>query len=194
MAMTETANRKGFELNHLLHPARAFRTPMDVVADPDMTVQEKRAILASWASDACAVKAAPDLRRPPSASLVRFDDVMDALKRPETSPTNPNTASSSIAPGAGRTFTKLGPAAARSSSVEPRMRKSVIAVALAAVLWTPEASGQTIVQKTDWRAKPYETYLRPPISVPGVDGDIRTKPPRRHLPTDWQAPGLLSFQ
>jgi hypothetical protein len=79
MAMTETANRKDFELDHLLHPAQAFRTPMDVVADPDMTVQEKRAILASWASDACAVEAAPDL--PPSAPLVRFDDVMDALKR-----------------------------------------------------------------------------------------------------------------
>ena len=79
--MTETANRKDFELDHLLHPARAFRTPMDVVADPGMTVQEKRAILASWASDACAVEAAPDLRRPPLAPLVRFDDVMDALKR-----------------------------------------------------------------------------------------------------------------
>ena len=79
--MIETANRKDFELDHLLHPARAFRTPMDVVANPDMTVQEKRAILASWASDACAVEAAPDLRRPPSASVVRFDDVMDALKR-----------------------------------------------------------------------------------------------------------------
>jgi len=81
MAMTETANRKDFELDYLLHPARAFRTPMDVVADPDRTVHEKRAILASWASDACAVEAAPDLRCPPSASLVRFDDVMDALKR-----------------------------------------------------------------------------------------------------------------
>jgi hypothetical protein len=53
---------------------------MDVVADPDMSLQEKRAILASWASDACAVEAAPDLRSPPSAPTVRFDDVMDALK------------------------------------------------------------------------------------------------------------------
>ena len=79
--MTETANRKEFELDYLLHPAGAFRTPMDVVADPDLTLQEKRAILASWASDACAVEAAPDLRRPPSAPTVRFDDIMDALKR-----------------------------------------------------------------------------------------------------------------
>jgi hypothetical protein len=78
--MTETANRKDFELDRLLHPAGAFRSPMDVVADPDMTVQEKRAILASWASDACAVEAAPDLRSPPSGPIVRFDDVMDALK------------------------------------------------------------------------------------------------------------------
>ena len=79
--MPETAHRKEFELDYLLHPAGAFRTPMDVVADPDLTLQEKRAILASWASDACAVEAAPDLRRPPSAPTVRFDDIMDALKR-----------------------------------------------------------------------------------------------------------------
>ena len=78
--MTESANRKDFELDRLLHPAGAFRTPMDVVADPDMTVQEKRAILASWASDACAVEATPDLRSPPSAPIVGFDDVIDALK------------------------------------------------------------------------------------------------------------------
>jgi hypothetical protein len=80
VAMTGADNRKDFELDKLLHPARAFRTPMDVVADLGMTVQEKRAILASWASDACAVEAAPELRQPPSASVVRFDDVMDALK------------------------------------------------------------------------------------------------------------------
>ena len=79
--MTQTANRKEFELDLLLHPAGAFRTPMEVVNDPDMTAQEKRAILASWASDACAVEAAPELRRPPSAPPVRFDDIMDALKR-----------------------------------------------------------------------------------------------------------------
>lgn len=77
----QTENRKDFDLDHLLHPAGAFRTPMEVVNDPDMTVQEKRAILASWASDACAVEAAPDLRQPTGSSPVRFDDIMDALKR-----------------------------------------------------------------------------------------------------------------
>ena len=73
-------NRKDFDLTNFLHPAGAFRTPKDVVADPDLTLHEKRAILASWASDACAVEASPELRRPPSAPVVRFDDIMDALK------------------------------------------------------------------------------------------------------------------
>ena len=77
----QSENRKDFDLNRLLHPAGAFRTPMEVVTDPDMTVQEKRAILASWASDACAVEAAPDLRQPPSTPIIRFDDIMDALKQ-----------------------------------------------------------------------------------------------------------------
>ena len=86
--MTETANRKDFELDRLLHPAGAFRTPLDVVVDPDMTVQEKRAILASWASDACAVESDPNHRRPPSAPIVRFDDIMDALKQLDGEATN----------------------------------------------------------------------------------------------------------
>jgi len=77
----QSENRKDFDLDRLLHPAGAFRTPMEVVNDPDMTVQEKRAILASWASDACAVEAAPDLRQPTGSTPVRFDDIMDALKR-----------------------------------------------------------------------------------------------------------------
>lgn len=70
----------GFDLDRLLHPANAFSHPTDVVDDRDLTLTEKRAILASWASDACAVEAAPALRHPEGGALVRFDDVMDALK------------------------------------------------------------------------------------------------------------------
>jgi hypothetical protein len=70
-----------FDFDALLHPARAFAHPMDVVRDLDLTLNEKRAILASWASDACAVEAAPELRRPPDGPLVRFDDIMDALRK-----------------------------------------------------------------------------------------------------------------
>ena len=70
-----------FDLNALLHPAQAFAHPSDVVRDPDLTLNEKRAILASWASDACAVEFAPALRCPPNGSRpVGYDDVMDALR------------------------------------------------------------------------------------------------------------------
>jgi hypothetical protein len=69
-----------FDLDSLLHPAQAFDRPMDVVRDPDLTLNEKRAILASWASDACAVESAPALRQPPNGRTVTFDEVVDALR------------------------------------------------------------------------------------------------------------------
>ena len=69
-----------WELNDLLHPAQAFESPAAVLEDPDLTVNEKRAILASWASDACAVEAAPDLRAAPAGRVVRFDEIMEALR------------------------------------------------------------------------------------------------------------------
>ena len=76
--MTEAVNRKDFDLTNFLPPAGAFRSPKDVLAE---TLHEKRAILASWASEACAVEASPELRRPPSSPVIRFDDIMDALKQ-----------------------------------------------------------------------------------------------------------------
>jgi hypothetical protein len=69
-----------FDLDQLLHPARAFEHPSQVVNDPDLTLNEKRAILASWASDACAIEAAPDLRLHSGGAPVRFDDIMEALR------------------------------------------------------------------------------------------------------------------
>lgn len=69
------------ELEALLHPSKAFAHPLDVVNDPDLTTYEKRAILAAWASDACAVDSCPSARQLPGAKgPVTFDDVMDALK------------------------------------------------------------------------------------------------------------------
>jgi hypothetical protein len=64
----------------VLHPANAFGHPLEVVSDPDLTLNEKRAILASWASDACAIEAAPELRSCPSGMRVRFDEIMEALR------------------------------------------------------------------------------------------------------------------
>jgi hypothetical protein len=71
---------ENLDLNALLHPAQAFAHPMDVVRDRDLTLNEKRAILASWASDACAVEAAPALRQVPGGRLIGYDQVMDALR------------------------------------------------------------------------------------------------------------------
>ena len=69
------------DLDTLLHPSQAFEHPSDVVNDPDLTVSEKRAILASWASDACAIEAVPTLRRLPEENgPSTFDEVMDALR------------------------------------------------------------------------------------------------------------------
>lgn len=69
------------EVDILLHPAQAFEHPADVVHDPDLTLNEKRAILASWASDACAVEAAPALRRVPcSGRIVSVDEILEALR------------------------------------------------------------------------------------------------------------------
>jgi hypothetical protein len=64
----------------LLHPGNAFCTPSDVVSDSDLTLNEKRAILAAWASDACAVEAAPSLRSAPGGTrTVPIDDILRAL-------------------------------------------------------------------------------------------------------------------
>jgi hypothetical protein len=64
----------------LLHPSQVFEHPSEVVNDPDLSLNEKRAMLASWASDACAVEAAPALRKGPGGRVVEFDEIMDALR------------------------------------------------------------------------------------------------------------------
>jgi hypothetical protein len=75
------SDEDAFDLDSLLHPAQAFAHPNDVVNDPDLTLNEKRTILASWASDACAIEAVPSLRRLPGAKRpVPFDEVMEALQ------------------------------------------------------------------------------------------------------------------
>jgi hypothetical protein len=48
---TTPAHDNVFDFNALLHPGTVFSHPRDVVADPNLSLAEKRAILASWASD-----------------------------------------------------------------------------------------------------------------------------------------------
>ena len=68
------------DMTALLHPADAFSHPMDVVEDSDLTSYEKRAILSSWAADACAVKDLRDPSRTFHGAAVSFDDILDALR------------------------------------------------------------------------------------------------------------------
>ncbi|CDX22203.1 conserved hypothetical protein [Mesorhizobium sp. ORS 3324] len=69
-------------LDRLLSPARHFKHPEEVLKDDTLDLQEKRAILSSWASDACAVESVPALRRPPGSDQpVSLDQIMDALRR-----------------------------------------------------------------------------------------------------------------
>jgi hypothetical protein len=85
MAMMKMASaspqRAPFDLDieNLLHPAQAFKHLRHVVENLDLTLNEKRAILAWWASDARAIEAAPALRQAPGTAPARFDDVLDAL-------------------------------------------------------------------------------------------------------------------
>ena len=58
-----------------------FRHPFDVARHPSLEPEVKRAILASWASDANAVESRPALRRPAELGQpVPVDDVLAALR------------------------------------------------------------------------------------------------------------------
>lgn len=70
------------EVDRLLDPARFWDHPRDVLEDPFLSLSEKKSILASWASDRCAVASNPLLRKPENLKQpILFDDVMDALKQ-----------------------------------------------------------------------------------------------------------------
>ena len=58
---------------------RTFAFPVEVVEDPSLSVAEKRAILAEWASDRSAVESYPTLRQLPGTTFpVTFSSIMEA--------------------------------------------------------------------------------------------------------------------
>ncbi|MBR0939382.1 hypothetical protein [Bradyrhizobium jicamae] len=68
------------DLHALLHPGTAFEHPRDVVCHPNLSFSEKRAILASWASDASAIASCPSLRAPEGLKApVAIDEILEAL-------------------------------------------------------------------------------------------------------------------
>jgi hypothetical protein len=69
-------------LERCLRPAVGYNRPRDVLKDPDLDHDEKRAVLSSWASDASAVQDQPGLRWLLGApEPVPFREVRDALER-----------------------------------------------------------------------------------------------------------------
>jgi hypothetical protein len=72
----------GAAFERWLRPAVGFSHPTDVLKDPLLGADEKRAVLSSWASDASAVRDDPTLRwLLGTPEPVRLSDVRAALAR-----------------------------------------------------------------------------------------------------------------
>jgi hypothetical protein len=90
MRPTTARNGNVFEFEALLHPGTIYAHPRDVVSDPALTVAEKRAILASWASDASAIASSPALRVPEDPKEpVHINEILEALCALDGGPRNP---------------------------------------------------------------------------------------------------------
>jgi hypothetical protein len=88
--MRPTTAPDAFEFDAVIHPGKFFTHPRDVVSHPGLSIGEKRAILASWASDAAAVASCPSLRAPPGLKApVPIDDVLEALADLDDGPREP---------------------------------------------------------------------------------------------------------
>ncbi len=85
-----TAHDNVFDFDARLHPGTVFDHPRDVVVHPGLTTAEKRAILASWASDASAIASCPSLRSPAGLKKpVSIDEILEALCELDGGPPNP---------------------------------------------------------------------------------------------------------
>lgn len=90
MRPTTALDDNVFDFNALLHPGATFGHPREVVAHPNLSLAEKRAILASWASDASAIASCPALRAPDGLKApVTIDEILDALCALDGGPRNP---------------------------------------------------------------------------------------------------------
>jgi len=78
------------DLTAILHPGSVYEHPREVVADETLSIAEKRAVLASWASDAAAVASNPALRElAGSRRPVTIDEVLEALSALDHRPKGP---------------------------------------------------------------------------------------------------------
>lgn len=85
-----TATDNVIDIDALLHPGTAFNHPQDVVTRPTLTLSEKRAIQASWASDASASPSCPALRAPDGLKApISIDEILEALCALDDGPGHP---------------------------------------------------------------------------------------------------------
>jgi hypothetical protein len=90
MRPTTATDDNVFNINALLHPGTIFDHPRDVVAHPTVSVSEKRAILASRASDASAIASCPSLRAPAGPKApVNIDEILAASCELDGGPCSP---------------------------------------------------------------------------------------------------------
>jgi hypothetical protein len=63
-------------------PVSHYKSPHDVLSDAKLSIDEKRVILSSWASDMYVVESHPALREVPGIPhRLRLDDILAALKQ-----------------------------------------------------------------------------------------------------------------
>jgi hypothetical protein len=80
MRTTPAHHDNVFDFNALLHPGACSRIRATSLADPTLSLAEKRAMLASWASDASAIESCVALRAPAGLKApVSIDEILDAL-------------------------------------------------------------------------------------------------------------------
>ncbi|KIU47774.1 MULTISPECIES: hypothetical protein [Bradyrhizobium] len=90
MRPTTAIDDNVFDFDYRLHPSTRFERPRDVIAHPGLSLGEKRAILASWASDASAIASCPSLRAPEGLKApVTIDEILDALCALDGGPRHP---------------------------------------------------------------------------------------------------------
>lgn len=93
-------------LPNLRASSRSHLCPDDVVDDQEIGTGDKRAILASWGSDARAVEGQPALRRVDGGAVIHIDDIMRALKRLDSAPDDPQVELSRPCSIGSRTFVR----------------------------------------------------------------------------------------
>lgn len=90
MRPTTALDDNVIDIDAILHPSTVFEHPRDVVSHPALSQSEKRAILASWASDASAIASCPSLRSPEGLTApVTIDEILEALCALDRGPHNP---------------------------------------------------------------------------------------------------------